>query len=189
MKKLKFIVVALIMVMAHSASYAIGFDTSVEFAISKANFKIKDSGASVENNVGYGIGLSAKLDLPLIDIGPEIWYTRNTADVDDDYTLKCNSIDVPVVLSWCLVGPLSVEAGPSFSLMSKGKFEADSQTTKLDALRPELGYVLGLRLKLLGKLLIRGRFNGSFSNQSVDLGYGVYDVRYNAWSVGAGIIF
>ncbi len=188
MKKLKFIV-ATLMVMAHSGSYAVGIDTSVEFAISQANFKIKDSGFDIDNSLGYGVGISAKVDLPLIDIGPEIWYVRNTAEIDDNYRLKSNSIDLPIIVSYCIVGPLSIEGGPSFSLLSKGKYDTGAQNIKLDRLRPELGYVLGARLKLLDKLLIRGRFNGSFSKESVDFGDSSYDVRYNAWSVGVGIIF
>ncbi|MFI3293732.1 MAG: outer membrane beta-barrel protein [Rikenellaceae bacterium] len=185
MKKIKLLIVALI-VMAHSASYAIGIDTSVEFALSQANFKV--SGLDIQKSMGYGVGVSAKLDVPIISVGPELWYYRNTASLEGD-KLVSNSIDLPVVVSYTILGPLSVEAGPSFSLLSSGKYKTDTQNYKLGRIRPDLGYVLGARITLLDRLMVNVRFNGCFSKESVDYNDYIYQVRYNAWSVGMGIKF
>ncbi len=188
MKKLTFIFAAL-MIMIQSATYAVGIDMAAEFALSQANLKLKGAGVDVDNSLGFGVGVSAKADFALFDVGPELWYYRNTANIGDG-KLKSNSIDLPVVISYNIIGPLAIEAGPSFSLYSSAKYEEDSQTTDLNRIRPEMGYVVGLRLTVLSKLMISGRFNGCFSNESVDFGNnGVYDMRYNAWSIAVGVKF
>ncbi|MFI3282482.1 MAG: outer membrane beta-barrel protein [Rikenellaceae bacterium] len=187
MKNLKFFIVAL-MLFTQGAAYAVGLDMGVEFALSQANFKLKDSGVSLNNELGYGVGVSAKVDLSVVKVGPELWYYRNTA-TNDDGKLKSNSIDLPVVVSYNILGPLAIEAGPSFSLLSSGKFEYDGGTMDLNRIRPEMGYVVGARVTLFKLLMVSGRFNGCFSRQDVDFDGGTYGMRYNAWNVAVGVKF
>ncbi|MFR9593544.1 MAG: hypothetical protein SNI57_03205, partial [Rikenellaceae bacterium] len=111
MKKLILIIVALVLC-ANSATFAIGFDTGVEFALSQANFKIKDSDINLDNELGYGVGVSLKLNLPLVDVGPELWYYRHTASDDNGNKIKSNSLDLPIVASYSILRPLAIEAGP-----------------------------------------------------------------------------
>ncbi len=188
MKRIRLIIVA-IMLFAQSATYAIGLDTGVEFAISQANLKLKDSGVDLKNELGYGIGISAKIDLPIVDVGPELWFYRNTATIDGGGEIKSNSLDVPVVVSLSILGPIAIEAGPSFSLISSAKYDDGSSTVDLGRIRPEMGYVIGARINLLKILTVSGRFNGCYSRKSVDFNGGTFDMRYNAWSVAVGAKF
>ncbi len=189
MKKLALIIAAFILC-AQSTTYAIGLDFGVEFALSQANLKVKDSNIELDNNLGYGVGVSAKVNLPLIDVGPELWYYRHTASDNNGGKIKSNSLDLPVVVAYNILGPLTIEGGPSFSLSNSAKYESGSSSIDLNRIRPEMGYVVGVRVTLFKMLMISGRFNGCFSRESVDFGGGSsYDVRFNAWSVAVGAKF
>ncbi|MFR9603417.1 MAG: outer membrane beta-barrel protein [Rikenellaceae bacterium] len=194
MKKFKLIILAC-MLFAQGAAYAIGIDLGLEFGVSNSNFKLVDDKSAIENEVGYGVGISAKVDLPLIDLGPELWYTRNTLMIEDtkyfgeEAKIKCHSIDLPLIVSLGIFGPVKIEGGPSISLFSKAKAEYGDQSYDMGRFKPEMGYVVGAKVTVLGILMVSARYNGCLSKSSVDFMGTSYDMRTSSYTISVGAMF
>ncbi|NAS32684.1 outer membrane beta-barrel protein [Flavobacteriaceae bacterium R38] len=99
---------------------AIGIRAGVNYS-SNGDLRIQDvidAGEDIvegsESKVGFHLGFYGKLHLTnSIYIRPELVYTRTTSEYDDiDYDIQ--KIDLPVLLGYRIIGPLSVFAGPAF---------------------------------------------------------------------------
>ncbi len=194
MKSLK-LLIAVVALFATTSASALGLDWGLMAGVSKSNFSVKGDGDHLADKMGYSIGLSLKADLPLIDVGPEIIYTRNTMSVDKDGylgstgTIKASSIDVPVVAALNILGPLQIELGPTFSLYSEAKAEYGSTSTNLGRFKSEVGYVAGAKVTILGTLIVGARFYGQFEPMRVSMGGNKYDVRQHSYSISVGANF
>ncbi len=194
MKNIKLIIAAVALMMVHSASYAVELDLGLDFAVSGSNFKIKDDKSAIENNIGYALGGSAKIDLGKFSAGPELWYTRNTATLSGYYSdtnakIKSNSLDLPVLASMRFLQVIDVEAGPSFSLLSRAKVEVGDETYDIGRIKPNVGYVVGARLTILKVLVVGARFNGTFGSEEVAFGDDVRELRTNSYTISVGAKF
>ncbi len=194
MKKVRFIIVAALL-LVQTATYAVGLDFGAEFGISGSNYKIKGDRSAIDNEIGYTAGISAKIGLVILDVGPELWYTRNLASISDTKyfgetgNLKSNSIDVPVVVALSILGPLKLEVGPSFSLYNNAKVDYGGNTYDLGRIKPDVGYVAGLKLNLLGLVTMSVRYNGYLSKTAVDFMGTSYDMSSGSYSVTLGAKF
>ncbi|MDN3493323.1 porin family protein [Winogradskyella bathintestinalis] len=74
-----------------------------------------------DRNIGYHIGIFGKIGNKLY-LRPELVYTDTKSDYDsDDFSVK--KIDVPVLIGFKVLGPLSVFAGPSFQYIMDSDFD------------------------------------------------------------------
>lgn len=144
--------------------------------------------SSSKNDIGYNIGLSTKIDLPVISlfVMPEIYYTNFKSTYTEPFSktqLKAinNRIDVPLLVgSNVLTENVSVFAGPvlSYNLSQKDqwndfKVNASNNFT--------VGYQFGGQINI-SNLILNARYEGSFQKNEKDfINYVISEtVRYDS---------
>ncbi|QCX53227.1 outer membrane beta-barrel protein [Elizabethkingia sp. JS20170427COW] len=151
---------------------------------------------------GFNVGLSAKVKLPVISlfVMPEVYYTNfksKSTFVPEgsssaiELEAKSNRLDIPVMVGYDIIGPLSAFVGPVFSTnLSKGKtFDGFKEEGAKDF---SVGYQFGANVNI-SKLVINARYEGSFSkdqrkfiNNFTEVNY---DNRPSFFIVGLGYNF
>ncbi|MBC5775893.1 PorT family protein [Pontibacter sp. KCTC 32443] len=136
MKKLFLFVFAFCTVLMAQAQMSPRF--GIKAGVNYAGLEGDDAG---DNDRIFGAHAGVFVSLPLVEdffsIKPEALYSMKGAESqDDDFELKLNYIDVPV-LAQINAGPLYFEAGPQASFRVSGKIETDLGST--DDLE-DLGY-------------------------------------------------
>ena len=186
---------------------AVAGKANLLFPTSSASWKDISSAATNayneagKNNVGFNVGLSAKVSLPgSLFVMPEIYYTtfkNEFTDPNSNTTLeaKSNRVDVPVLLGYNLLGEsLGVFIGPvaSYNLSTDNQFNDFQENAKSNF---TVGYQFGAQVQLR-KLIINGRYEGAFSKDQRDFidNTGVvqtirYDNRPSLFIVGVGYQF
>ncbi len=161
-----------------------------------SSFKLTDASNTEfsKSQLGYQAGITAGIDLALIEVGAELLWVRNRMDVDgfsSDNYITSNSLELPVLASLKLFGPLSVKAGPSFILYNEAKAHYGDGYDYLGSVKSTLGYVVGLGANIW-KLTLDVRYNGQFEKGTV-LGYEVieadYDINAGTFSASIGYRF
>lgn len=155
---------------------------------------------SGKNNVGYNIGLSAKINLPAsLFLMPEVYYTtfKNEFDVPtSSVTLeaKSNRIDVPVLVGYSILGDnFGIFAGPvaSYNLSTDNQFNNFKERATDEF---TVGYQFGAQVQLQ-KLIVNARYEGAFKEDQRDFINGTtdevirYDSRPSLLMVGIGYEF
>ncbi|AZI67122.1 PorT family protein [Kaistella daneshvariae] len=163
---------------------------------------IKNSAVSAydqsgKNNVGFNVGLSAKIDLPAsLFVMPEIYYTtfKNEFQVPETSTTieaKSNRVDVPVLLGYRLLGDnLGVFIGPvaSYNLSSDNQYKDFKENALKDF---TLGYQFGAQVQIQ-KLILNAKYEGAFTEDQREFINSTnnevirYDSRPSLFMVGIG---
>ncbi len=161
-----------------------------------SSFKLIDA-ANTEiskSQLGYQAGITAGIDLLLVEVGAELLWVHNKMSVDgydSDNYITCNSVELPVLASLSLFGPLNIKAGPSFILYNEGKAHYGDGYEYLGSVKSTLGYVIGIGLNI-SKITLDVRYNGQFEKGTV-LGYEVtgadYDIKASTFSASIGYRF
>ena len=131
-------------------------------------------GDNGKNNVGFNMGLSAKIDFPVTSffLMPEIYYTTYKSEFDipgqnTTLEIKSNRIDIPVLVGYNVLGDLlGVFAGPvaSYNLDKNDQFKDFTEDTKNKLL---IGYQFGAQV-VLKQLMFNARYEGTFSQDQRD---------------------
>ena len=152
---------------------------------------------SGKNNVGFNVGLSAKIDLPAsLFVMPEIYYTtfKNEFQVPETSTTieaKSNRVDVPVLLGYRLLGDnLGVFIGPvaSYNLSSDNQYNDFKENALKDF---TLGYQFGAQVQIQ-KLILNAKYEGAFTEDQREFINSTnnevirYDSRPSLFMVGIG---
>ncbi|MBU8883419.1 PorT family protein [Kaistella sp. DKR-2] len=157
---------------------------------------------SGKNNVGFNVGLSAKINLPVsLFLMPEIYYTtfKSEFEVPNSNTtidVKSNRVDVPVLLGYRLLGDnLGVFLGPvaSYNLSTDNQYN-DFKENALNNFT--VGYQFGAQAQIQ-KLIFNARYEGAFTKDQRDFinnNAGTnetirYDSRPSLFMVGLGYQF
>ena len=115
------------------------------------------SGPDVKNKLGWQA------------VEPQILYVRQGLRIrpegQKEINLKSNSIDVPVLLSFRLLRPVRIYAGPVFTVMNDCKQKSGGDLLDFGRVRPTMSYTVGAGVKLLGHLLVDLRYNGQFKSK------------------------
>ena len=163
---------------------------------------IKNSAVSAydqsgKNNVGFNVGLSAKIDLPAsLFVMPEIYYTtfKNEFQVPETSTTieaKSNRVDVPVLLGYRLLGDnIGVFIGPvaSYNLSSDNQYKDFKENALKDF---TLGYQFGAQVQIQ-KLILNAKYEGAFTEDQREFINSTnnevirYDSRPSLFMVGIG---
>lgn len=153
-----------------------------------------------KNNVGFNVGLSAKVNLPAsFFLMPEIYYTTFKTEFDvpvSNVTLeaKSNRIDVPVLVGYKLLGDnLGVFIGPvaSYNLSTDNQFADFKENATKDF---TVGYQFGAQIQLQ-KLIVTAKYEGAFTEDQRDfINTNTnetirYDSRPSLFMVGLGYEF
>ena len=153
-----------------------------------------------KNNVGFNVGLSAKVNLPAsFFLMPEIYYTTFKTEFDvpvSNVTLeaKSNRIDVPVLVGYKLLGDnLGVFIGPvaSYNLSTDNQFADFKENATKDF---TVGYQFGAQVQLQ-KLIVSAKYEGAFTEDQRDfINTNTnetirYDSRPSLFMVGLGYEF
>lgn len=126
-----------------------------------------------KNNVGFNVGLSAKVNLPAsFFLMPEIYYTTFKTEFDvpvSNVTLeaKSNRVDVPVLVGYKILGDnLGIFAGPvaSYNLSSDNQFADFKENATKDF---TVGYQFGAQVQLQ-KLIVSAKYEGAFTEDQRD---------------------
>lgn len=136
---------------------------------------------------GFQVGAHMGLDLGIVAIMPEIWYTKGSASYDaqqiggDFGQMTIESLDVPVLAVISILGPLKIKAGPSFALWNRLTLPGDEEFNNV---KSTYGYVagVGIEFKSVG---LDFRYNGQFSAVTVPTEVNnIYnDIRADSFSV------
>lgn len=131
-------------------------------------------GDNGKNNVGFNMGLSAKIDFPVTSffLMPEIYYTTYKSEFDipgqnTTLEIKSNRIDIPVLVGYNVLGDLlGVFAGPvaSYNLDKNDQFKDFTEDTKNKFL---IGYQFGAQV-VFKQLMFNARYEGTFSQDQRD---------------------
>lgn len=157
---------------------------------------------SGKNNVGFNVGLSAKINLPFsLFLMPEIYYTtfKSEFEVPNSNTtidVKSNRVDVPVLLGYRILGDnLGIFVGPvaSYNLSTDNQYN-DFKENALNNFT--VGYQFGAQAQIQ-KLIFNARYEGAFTKDQRDFinnNAGTnetirYDSRPSLFMVGLGYQF
>lgn len=155
---------------------------------------------SGKNNVGFNVGLSAKVNLPAaFFLMPEIYYTTFKTEftaptIGTTIEAKSNRVDVPILLGYKVLGDnLGLFVGPvaSYNLSTDNQFNDFKENAKNEF---TVGYQFGAQVQLQ-KILINARYEGAFTedqrnfintttNETIR-----YDSRPSLFMVGLGYEF
>ena len=127
------------------------------------------SGTDVKNKLGWQAGITTAVNLGAFAVEPQILYVRQGLRIrpegQKEINLKSNSIDVPVLLSFRLLRPVRIYAGPVFTVMNDCKQKSGGDLLDFGRVRPTMSYTVGAGVKLLGHLLVDLRYNGQFKSK------------------------
>lgn len=153
-----------------------------------------------KNNVGFNVGLSLKVNLPMaFFVMPEVYYTTFKNEFTDPvsnttFNIKNNRIDVPVLVGHKVLGDmLGVFIGPvaSYNLSKEDTFNDFKENARDNF---TVGYQFGAQVEIK-KFLINARYEGAFSKDQRNFVNRVsgeeirYDNRPNLFMVGLGYKF
>lgn len=156
--------------------------------------QVQDAGEDLisgsDGKVGYHIGFFGKLDFPKIYLRPELIYTKTKSsyDVDgatNDYDIS--KLDLPVLLGYKIIGPLSVFAGPAFQYTLNNDLEGlEVEDVKNDF---TVGAQFGVAVSL-GNIGVDVRYERGFSeNEANFIGNNITDISGRVDSRPSQIIF
>ena len=119
-----------------------------------------------ESKVGFNIGFYSKIRLANFYIRPELAYTRTTSEFDDiDYNIQ--KIDLPILLGYRIIGPLSIFAGPAFQYVLDNDLDIDDIDIEDVENEVSLGFNLGAAVQI-GNVGLDVRYERGFSENEAD---------------------
>jgi len=156
------------------------------------------------NNVGFNVGLSVKVDLPLGFFAmPEVYYTTFKNEFTDPvsnttFDVKNNRVDVPLLVGHKVLGnTLGVFIGPvmSYNLAKEDTYNDFVENSKNQF---TAGYQFGAQVELKS-LVLNAKYEGALTKDQRDFVRRVggaqntetirYDNRANLFMVGVGYKF
>lgn len=193
MKRLIMLALAAILLMTASTLKAqnLNVQWGITAGVNMADYSVKAlkgqsiSYDKVKNDLGWQVGLMASVNIGRLAIEPQILYVRHSTELTHGTTknaLKSNSLDVPLLVSLRLIGPLRVMAGPVFTVLNDNTGLKD---LSIDQLRSTCSYALGVEARILQKLRLDVRYNGQFKKKETIIG----EVGVNTFALNIGYYF
>ncbi len=170
--RLTTIVVALLVMQAASAQFRIG-------AKAGANI-VKVDGVSFKDQFRYGYHIGGFAEIALTHdkklwLQPEVIYNQYSTTLDSNYKsiyqniissnqskVKLNYLSIPILLNYKLIGPIYLQAGPAFSVLTnqdKNFLQNGEEAFK----NGDFSMIGGAQIRL-SKIYITGRYVVGLSN-------------------------
>ncbi len=117
-----------------------------------------------DSKVGYHVGVFGKLDFPKIYLRPELVYTKTKSEYGGaDFDMS--KLDMPVLLGYKIIGPLSVFAGPSFQYI----LDTDLEDAEIEDIKSDFSVGLNIGAAVsLGNFGLDVRYERGFSKNEAD---------------------
>lgn len=194
MRTLRVAIVAVFILFSTMNLHAEGFSFGITAGSSHSDYKLRGEHGAISNHTGFHVGAGATFKVPILSISPEVIYTNNRFEVKDSYILgdRCDvrdqRVDIPIVVGINFLGPLQLEAGPVFTVYSEADaaYARDSYRTwnSLGCINSNMGYVVGLKLSIMDKVMLGTRFYGQGDySDFANSGYQIKSYSY-AFSIG-----
>ena len=173
MKQLKILLCALVALCSVStaSSQVVGLKWGVLGGLNVPDYSFRGEQVDVKNKVGWQVGMTASLKLAFLTLDPQLVYVHQKVElaVPNAFpgTIKCHSVDVPVMVGLPVFGPMRVFAGPVFTLMNKCDSDlpfADRRDFDVTNLRSTMSYAVGLEARFQ-KVRFDLRYNGQFQDK------------------------
>ncbi|MBO5350144.1 MAG: porin family protein [Alistipes sp.] len=192
MKRFSMLIVTALAVLCVSSATAqkLGVDWGVIAGLNMADYSVKQVDKTtqwddVKNDLGWQVGLMASVNVGRLSIEPQLIYVRNMVELTEGgekASIKGNSLDVPVLVSLRVLGPVRVMAGPVFTVLNDNSGLKD---ISVEQLRSTCSYAVGLEARVLNKLRIDVRYNGQFKKKTTAIG----KVDVNTFALNLGYYF
>ncbi|MGW8121337.1 outer membrane beta-barrel protein [Roseivirga echinicomitans] len=188
----KILILGLMLCLVYSVSAQVNFGPRVTATSTKIS--LKENATAIkegDGEFGYQYGVFLRMKVPVIGIyvQPELLFSNSNAtlnDGNDDIDFSFNRIDVPVMVG-AKIGPLRINAGPSFRFMTSAEQSLAGVTTdvKNNYKDSTVGYQAGIGFDLL-KFVVDLKYEGSLDSFAEEgQGFNV-DQRMNQWVFGVG---
>jgi hypothetical protein len=128
-------------------------------------YDISATDLSAGSKTGYHIGAYGKIDLLLFYLRPEIQFTKINSGFADK-KIGFSKIEVPILLGYKILGPLSVFAGPSFHYI----LDEDAEGIMITDVKENftVGLQIGTRISF-GRLGLGVRYERGFTDNDVKI--------------------
>ncbi len=137
-----------------------------------------DINQGADSKVGFHAGIYGKIDISNLYLRPELVYTKTKSDYNGtDFDMS--KLDLPVLLGYKIIGPLSVFVGPSFQYI----LDTDLEGVELSDVKND--FTVGLNVGVgvqLGSLGLDVRYERGFSKN--EAGY----IIDNTGDVGGALV-
>lgn len=190
----KGLIILLLMVIGSGAFAQFSLGPRVALVNSKLSLKDKVTNlAESDAEFGYQFGLFLRFKVPIVGlyVQPEVLFSQTESVLsisNQDVNFDFNKIDVPVMIG-TKIGPLRINAGPSFSFLTSAERSDVLGDVKENYKSTTVGYQAGLGFDLL-KFVVDVKYEGSLSSfgDSVNIaGTNVNtDQRINQWVLALG---
>lgn len=127
-------------------------------------FDVGDIVQESQSDIGYHVGAFLKFKLTKLYIKPELVYTKTKSKYDTT-SFEMSKIDMPLLVGFTLIRPLSIFVGPSFQYV----LDTDLKGVSLGAVENEIsvGYNIGAAVQL-GRFGIDIRYENGFSENQAN---------------------
>lgn len=143
--------------------------------LNASDYSFRSDDRTIDNRLGWQAGMMTSINFARLSLEPQLIYLHQSmtyADtaLDREAKVRCNSIDLPILVACNVLGPVRIFAGPVFTLMNKcsgGKAVfASADDFDWSNLRSTCSYTLGIEVKLFSHYRADLRYNGQFKAKS-----------------------
>ncbi len=145
-------------------------------------------GVDVSSTMGFKIGMMWGVDWGRIEFVPELWYSRFSINIGSDgedlagEQIVNRSIDLPLLLSYCVLPRVRVNVAPTLSLMCSNELMSAEPLNEFGRIKQSVGYIVGLSANLYRGLMFDVRYAGRFGSFRNEWGGedDQYNIEYNS---------
>ncbi|GEO23702.1 porin family protein [Cyclobacterium qasimii] len=141
-----------------------------KIGISQGDVQVSDGYSGDDSQMGYHVGIFARVNLSAVYIQPEFLYTNtggsfknNTFSYDADF----DRLDVPLMLGLKLGNTFRIQAGPVASYLLNGDIKVNDGNSVQQIIPPTedftFGYQAGVGLDI-GNLFLDLKYEGALTN-------------------------
>jgi hypothetical protein len=163
-----------------------------KIGVSQGNVQVSEGFKGDDSQMGYHVGIFARVNLAAVYLQPEILYTNTGGSFKDNtfsYDSEFDRLDVPFMLGVKLGNIFRIQAGPVASYMLNGDIIARDGNTVLKYAPPSddftFGYQAGVGVDI-GNLLLDLKYEGPLTNSVNKFGEIPTDQRQNQILLSVG---
>ena len=149
------------------------------------NMKTMAEEFELKSNTGWFAGVQSELTWGIFGVRPELIYSHNSFKVEGAENMKLSKLDLPLLAQVQFLGLISLQAGPTFCLMTDTSGSANGYEWSVK--RPTVGYAVGAEVGIW-KFAISARYNGAFKQSEV-MGYTTGNNKISTFQLGLGFYF
>ncbi|GAB3016274.1 hypothetical protein GCM10027284_39220 [Cyclobacterium sediminis] len=164
-----------------------------KIGLSQGDVQVSDGFKGEDSQMGYHVGIFARINLPVIYLQPEVLYTNTGGSFQDNtfnYDSDFDRLDVPLMVGLKLGNVLRIQAGPVASYMLDGKVKASDGSSTQRIIPPTEDFTFGYQAGVgvdIGNLMLDLKYEGALTNSVNNFGEIPTDQRQNQIMLSLGI--